>query len=170
MFVSKTYTKEAVEYIAKLCEGGLRDAITLLDKALAYSEELTLQNVVSALGVVDYDCMLSLTDMITDKNIQAMIASVENIYNSGKDIKQFVKQYVQFLLDANKYFVGCSWEYIGIPKLEKYEAWLNDNKENYYSGKIRDLLETMVSLDSKIKYSSSPKYDIEATLLLEMTK
>ncbi|MBR4377324.1 MAG: hypothetical protein IKP50_00340 [Bacilli bacterium] len=166
----KTYSKEAVEYIAKLCDGGLRDGITLLDKCLAYSNELTLQNVVSALGVVDYDCMIELTDIITDKNTQAMIVSVENIYNSGKDIKQFVKQYVQFLLDVNKYFVGCSWEYIGIPKLEKYEAWLKDNCTEYYVNKIRDLLSTMVDLDGRIKYSSSPKYDIEATLLLEITK
>ena len=163
-----TYDEEAIEYIAKLSEGGMRDAITLMDKCLAYSTELTLENVVSALGVVDYDNMFALTDIITDNKPQEMIASIEELYNSGKDIKQFVKQYVQFLLDINKYFIGCNWHYINIPKLESYEKWLKENSNEYYVNKIKELLETMLELDFSIKYSSTPKYDIEAKLLTRM--
>ena len=43
----------ALEYIAKLADGGMRDAITLLDKSLSYSTMLNLDNVVNALGTVN---------------------------------------------------------------------------------------------------------------------
>ena len=48
----------AVEYISKLADGGMRDAITLMDKCLSYSSELTVENIVKALGVADYDTMM----------------------------------------------------------------------------------------------------------------
>ena len=38
--------KEAIEYIAKIADGGMRDAISLMDKCLSFSNELTLENVV----------------------------------------------------------------------------------------------------------------------------
>jgi len=49
------YDSDALEYIAKIADGGMRDAITLMDKALSYSLDLTLENVVKALGVTNYD-------------------------------------------------------------------------------------------------------------------
>ena len=52
---------DALEYIAKIADGGMRDAITLLDKCLSYdSTELTMQTVITALGVMDYSELFSL--------------------------------------------------------------------------------------------------------------
>ena len=39
--IKGTYDLQAVEYIARISEGGLRDALSLLDKCLAYSPDLT---------------------------------------------------------------------------------------------------------------------------------
>ena len=158
----------ALEYIAKIADGGMRDAITLLDKCLGYSTELTLENVVDALGTVDYSVMISLTDSILDNAMEEAITMIETVYASGKDIKQFVKLYTHFLLDVSKYLLHCEWQYINIPRLEEYEKWL-DTLEGVYSGDILDLLDVMVRLDSNIKYSATPKQDIEAELILFMT-
>ena len=62
------YEIEALEYIAKLADGGCRDAITMLDKCLAYPKDLTLENVVKALGTTDYDTMFKLTDYLIDNH------------------------------------------------------------------------------------------------------
>ena len=45
--IEKTYDYDAVEYIAKQAQGGMRDAITTLDKCLQYNNNLSLQNVVT---------------------------------------------------------------------------------------------------------------------------
>lgn len=156
----------SVEYIAKIADGGMRDAITLMDKSLAYSRILTLQNVVNALGTVDYDVMIKLSDAVLKRNMGDVTRVIEELYVSGKDLKQFVKQYTQFLLDVQKYDIGRLWEYMTIPRLADYEKWLEDLKGSDFET-LNNLLSTMINLNTDIKYSSTPKYDIEATLFVE---
>lgn len=158
---------EALEYIAKLSDGGMRDAISLMDKALAYSPELTLENVVQALGTIDYDTMFELATNIIESPEKA-IECVENIYNSGRDIKQFVKQFTQFLIDIQKYDImgDVAWKYMSIPKLTGYEYALAAYSGDKRFPVLLDLLKVFVQLNADIKYSSVPKYDIEAAILL----
>ena len=156
---------DALEYIAKIADGHLRDAITLMDKCLAYSKDLTLENVVKALGTTDYDTMFKLTDRLIYNKASAAIDIIETIYNNGKDLKTFVRQYVQFLLDLDKYGIGCDWCYLQLPRLKEYEEWLNDCGDAECK-EIDFWLSVFVNLNSDIKWSTTPKYDIEATIVI----
>lgn len=165
------YTKEndniveALEYIAKIADGGMRDAITMFDKCLAYSNEITLENVVKTLGTVDYQIMFDLTLAILEKREADMIEIIEDIHGAGKDVKQFIKSYGHFLLDVRKYAIGCDWKYINIPRLSEYETWLKSYADDEI---IESILKTVIKLNSDIKYSATAKLDIEATLLLQI--
>lgn len=157
---------EAVEYIAKLADGGMRDAITLLDKCLAYSIELTLENVIKALGTIDFELMFNLTDTFDSMDgHKKMIEIIESIHNEGKDLKQFIKQYTHFLLDIQKYAIGCDWTYINIPKLDIYENWLKGCNDDDFD-RCNDILKCCMKLNTDIKYSSNPKLDIETAFIL----
>jgi DNA polymerase-3 subunit gamma/tau len=153
----------ALEYIAKLADGGMRDAITLLDKVLAYTKDIELDAVVKALGTVDYDVMFELTDSLIHFSQKDMIQIIEDIHNDGRDLKQFVKQYTHFLLDIQKYAIGCDWKYINIPKLADYEKWLKTCDD---FDACHNILDCCLKLNSDIKYSSSPKLDIETAFIL----
>ena len=159
----------SIEYIAKIADGGMRDAITLMDKVLAYSQILTLENVVKALGTTDYDTMFKLTDYLLQLNgeesTKLALQVIEDIYNDGKDLKQFVRQYVQFLLDLSKWGVGCDWKYLQLPKLKEYEKWLDDCDDMCFKD-INDWLSVFVNLNADIKWSQSAKYDIETAIIL----
>ena len=157
---------ESLEYIAKIADGGMRDAITLMDKCLAYSTTLTLENVVKALGTTDYDTMFKLTDCLIDYKTPKAISIIEDIYNNGKDLKQFVKQYVQFLLDLDKYGIGCDWKYLQLPRLEDYELWLKDCGDREF-GLIERWLSVFVNLNADIKWSQAVKHEIESSIVLE---
>lgn len=163
-----TVEDDALEYLAKIADGGMRDAITLMDKALSYSDNLTLDNVVKALGTTNYDTMFQLTDSFVYPDSAKMMTIVDDIHAQGKDVKRFIKTYIQFLLDVNKYALGCDWKQIGLPHLKEYEKrmdkWLKDNDI------FTDLLNTVIEIDNSIKYSSTPKYDIEARMLLYIEK
>ena len=163
--VDDAHDIDAMEYIAKIADGGMRDAITLMDKCLAYSKDLTLENVVKALGTTDYDTMFKLTDYLIDSKVKLSLALIEDIYNSGKDLKTFVRQYVQFLLDLSKWGIGCDWKYLTIPRLADYEQWLKDCGEREFEF-IRDWLSVFVNLNADIKWSQSVKYDIEASIVI----
>lgn len=156
--------KDAVDYIAKIADGGMRDAITLLDKCLAYSTDLTTENVVAALGTVNYKIMIDLTSAIIIANDQAeTIKIIEEIHRSGKDLKQFVKSYMNFVLDLNKYNCLKSFDYLEIPKIYADEVeYLSTDNES-----CEALLDTLIHLNADIKWDTAPKSMIEATLIME---
>lgn len=156
---------DSLEYIAKIADGGMRDAITLMDKCLAYSKDLTLENVVKALGTIDYDTMFKLTGQLIFYNAKEAVKIIEDIYNNGKDLKIFVRQYVQFLLDLSKWRIGCDWKYLQIPRLKQYEDWLKECDDNNFNA-ISDWLSVFVNLNTDIKWSQSVKYDIEASIVI----
>lgn len=152
----------AVEYIAKIADGGMRDAITLLDKCLAYSTDLTPENVIKALGTVDYTVMFNLLESIIEDRKENIIKSIESVHMEGRDLKQFIKQFTDFILDINKYRVTKSFEFISIPKI--YESELNHSVNTNF--KFLDLLDMMVRLNADIKWEVAPKAMIEATLFI----
>ncbi len=161
--IDKVVDREPLEYIAKIADGGMRDAISLMDKCLAYNSTLTVQNVVTALGTTDYSTMMDIVSAVNNMDAKTAIQIIEELYNNGKDIKQFVRQLVQFLLDAEKWRLGCDWQYITIPKLEECERWL-DKECGSSNSRVATLLDTLIELNSSIKYSSTPKYDFEIAI------
>ena len=155
---------DAVEYIAKIADGGMRDAITLLDKVLSYSTNLTLENTIKALGTVNYDVMMQLTESIYYYDAEKSIKILYDLYNEGKDLKQFVKDYLLFLIDIVMYGRGCDFKYLTIPKIYVYEKFLDELGADEYQV-IDNVLADWVKLNSEIKYSLTPKADIEVILL-----
>ena len=159
---------DALMFIAKLADGGVRLAIQYLEKCLAYSDELTVENVVKALNVTNYDDYIGITNLLSDpSDVASLVARLDEIYASGVDFKQFLKQYVSFVLDVNKTLVlddlDEAFKYINLPRTKEIESWLSaqDNLDFY-----NQLLRHLVKLDADVKYSQNPKVDIEAGLLL----
>lgn len=150
---------EAVEYIAKIADGGMRDGITLLDKCLSYSTELTVENVVKALGVANYDIMFSLLDSLIESKTSLCLEQIDSIYKSGIEMKQFVKTFTEFVLDVCKYGLTKDFGLIKIPNI--YESELDAYGDYEYS-RAKDLLSILIELNAEIKWETSPKYNIEA--------
>ena len=62
--------------------------------------------------------------------------------------------------------MGCDWKYLQIPRLNDYEKWLDElNSEDYDI--LEDILDTFIKLNADIKWSSTPKYDLEAVLMVK---
>ena len=164
--MSKTYDLEAVEYIAKLAEGGLRDAITMLDKCLSFSKELTVDNVVKALGVANYNNMIEITSAFVCGEANNLIVALERIHSDGVDMKQFIRQYLNFVLDIKKWFILGDFKFLQIPQINTIEDFINDiDKEDNMWDSISNLLDIIIKINSAVKYDSNPKYLIEAMLL-----
>lgn len=154
----------AVDYIAKLADGGMRDAITLMDKCLAYSTNLTIKNVISALGTVDYDTMIALTNaIIIARDSADTICIIEEVHRSGKDLKQFIKTYMNFMLDVNKYICLKSFDFLEIPIVHEDDI----NYISGYKNECKELLGTLIKLNADVKWDTAPKSMIEATLIIE---
>ena len=79
--IEKTYDYDAVEYIAKQAQGGMRDAITTLDKCLQYNNNLSLQNVVIVLssGVTPYE-LFDFTVLLLNKDSKKALDMLNSFF------------------------------------------------------------------------------------------
>ena len=97
------YSNEAVNYIAKLANGGMRDAITLLDKALAYSEDVSADNVYKALNLPSYDDYFLLLNALAKKDNVSIANIINQIYNSGVNFVKWFEGFHAFICNIVKY-------------------------------------------------------------------
>ena len=152
---------EALQYIAKVSEGGMRDAISMLDKCLSFTRTLDVSSVVKALGISDYESLNILLAYILCHDSKICIETIEKIYSQGKDLKLFIKQFIQFILDVCKYQIYKSYEYIQIPNTINLEEY---NKADYI--KLIDILDEIIELSNQIKYEQNPKVLIESKIII----
>lgn len=137
----------------------MRDAISMLDKCISYSPEITVENVVKALGISDYESLKELLTWLWLSDRKNCIELIEKIHCQGKDLKLFIKQFIKFILDVCKYQLYNSYNYIQIPNnisiddFKNYDALLN-------------ILDNIIELSNQIKYEQNPKVLIESKILL----
>lgn len=120
-----SYTIDAINYIAKLANGGMRDALTLLDKALAYSNNITIENLSKALNLPNYDDYFALLSAYAKKDNMQIIQIVHNIYNSGVNFIKWFEGFHAFIMNVVKYIFVPNIQLTMIPsyyelKISKY--------------------------------------------------
>jgi len=90
-------TEEAVQEIAYLSEGGMRDALSLLDQLSAGNEEITIDRILSHYGSISSKSITDLLRMIEEKDVMAILNTFEELEKSSADYKVFMKKMVQEL-------------------------------------------------------------------------
>lgn len=158
------WNAEAIEYIAKVSNGGMRDAITLMDKCLSLSPDLTLENVLKTIGGEDYNTFILFLTALQNKEKGTAITTIENVYNAGKDVKQFMKDFAKFVLEVEKYALYKNFDYISLPNT------LVNELEQLIDDSLFDVMDFVVSLNSQIKWDSDPKTLIELSILIYCNK
>lgn len=156
-------SSDVIEYIAKLANGGMRDAVSMLDKCLGLTNRLELEQAVKTLGSINYETMFDLFFAMYNCDEKKVIEIVDGVYNAGRDLKLFIKQYTNFLADICKYKLFESFDYVRVPKvyIDQMERCKNSDNEV-----LKTLLDKVNELNSKIKYESQVLPVIETELLL----
>lgn len=156
--------EESIDYISKISSGGMRDALAMLDKCSGYSSDLSINNVLEALGNYSYQSFFDLTNAIIDGNEPIVINLINSFYNSGNDLKLFVEQYLNFVLDLAKYCLFKDLSVTMIPlSMEdkvKYTTGIENNRHYFNS-----LTDKILNIKNTIRYDSNMKTTIEIMLL-----
>lgn len=139
------YDDEALEFIAHKSEGGLRDALSLLDKAISYGE-LTMDNILHALGDIDSKGYLGLLQSIENQNTLDGINIIIQIENKGIDSKIFVLDFVSYLKNIILHINGIT---SSDPSIVEGSKLTSDTKAAY-------IIEQLSIAYQEIKYSPQP--------------
>lgn len=160
--------EESCDYISKISNGGMRDAIALLDKCSGYSSNLNINNVLYSLGNYSYDVFFNLVNSVIDGDCDKVLSILSDIHSQGNDLKLFVDQFLVFCLDVSKYviFKDCSLTKIPVSMKDRLDSSVNfDNAIEYYLYMVDKILE----LKNMIKQDSDIKSTIEV-MFLQMTR
>ncbi len=87
-----TLTEDAASLIARLSDGGMRDAISLLDQCASFSNEITAQTVVDAAGVAGRDDLFALTDCVIRTDAAGAIEQIGVLYEKAKDLSVLLSE------------------------------------------------------------------------------
>lgn len=96
--------EDALYEIARISDGGMRDAINFLDQLVAYdNKKITLDDIYKVNGSVSYSDIYLLLKYIVDNDKIEIIKFFDTFDNSGKDINKFVSELILFLKDVILY-------------------------------------------------------------------
>ena len=149
------FTDEAIEYISKMSDGGLRDAIANLEKVADYGE-INIENTLTCLGSYSHSMFFKLVNSIIDGIDADVLSIIEDVYNSGSDLKLFVEQFLNFTLDVAKYAIFKNCKLIKIPSSMEPDlknATAIENASQYYMYLVNRILELkqMLKNDTAVK-------------------
>lgn len=159
-----TNYKESTNYISKIVDGGMRKAISYLEKVSNLSTNISLENTLKVLGDYSYDIMFNLTNSIIDCDEIKLISIIDNLYFKGEDLKLFLNQYIDFILDVNKYCItkNISITKIPITKQNDLNFLINVENANKY---FKWLMNNLFDLKNIINYDDNIKNTITIKLL-----
>lgn len=84
-----TLSNEASFLIAKLSDGGMRDAISLLDQASAFSNNITEDVISSAVGIAGREYLFNALDYIKNKEVSKLFELLDTLYMQSKNLSVF---------------------------------------------------------------------------------
>ena len=91
--------KDAARMLAKLAQGGMRDAISLLELCAGARREVTPQTVEDAVGLTGRDAMMKTVHAIISRDYDALFAQIAEVVRSSKDIAIFWQDLISLYRD-----------------------------------------------------------------------
>lgn len=156
------------DLLSKTSHGCMRDAIMKLDQCADLSTDLSLEIVKPVLGVLSYEAMFNLTWALQDKDEARVLSIINTLYNSGKELKNFIEVYLEFVLDLVKFNlirdINCTSipSYLATETNPVVQQTLNFPEIKTW---LNDLTDLLLKIKLETKYDSFYKSTIEAFLI-----
>lgn len=156
--------REAAELIAKTADGGMRDALSLLDQCIAFSENVTLDIVSGAAGIAGREPVFDIMEAVADKNAGRAAEVIDELYGMSKDmqklcdelISQFRNVMIAKAVPNNINLLACMPS-----ELERIKALA----DRLSLEEIMHILEILQAGNERIARVSSKRVEIEMCLL-----
>ena len=165
-----TNYEDTCELISKLCDGCMREALTVLDQCADMSTDLSLENSKMVLGEAPFERMLKLTNCLISQREEFVLLAIETLAAEGRDLKQFVDDYLSFILDLTKYIL---FRNIGLTNIPAYleaseDPMISVASTVNFEGALtwfNNLTDRLLEIKAAVKNDTSIKATIEAYLI-----
>lgn len=158
--------EKALRYVAKAADGAMRDALSLLDRCIAFypGELLTYDNVLEVLGTVDTEVFGRLLRAVRTGDVASAMRILDDTVMRGRDLAQFVIDftwYLRNLLLAKS--VDTPEEFLDITS-DQMEGFLAEAKETETETLVR-YINVCSDLTNRIRYAGAKRVMVEVELI-----
>lgn len=157
--------QDAATIIARRANGGLRDALSILDQVVSYKgQEVSKQDVLDILGIVDHIFLASLMDKVIDQDTSSIIKLLNAALNEGKEAPQIAREMSLYLRDLLLYVsIGNAANFYvadkeTITSMDKQKAKINRSK-------LIEALRVMMDTVERLKFSEGQRFLLEMGFL-----
>ncbi len=157
-----TAEDEALLWIARESTGSLRDAYTLFDQVVAFSNgKLTAALIREKLGVVGHEAIDALVEACTKGEHAQVFSTLDDILQRGVSVEQLVVDLAEYYRSLLLIKSGIDKESLVGHGLERFSAV---NREQLSLPQIHHALELLLGLYRDIRFSVSPRFELETLI------
>ncbi len=151
--------EEALLWISREATGSLRDAYTLLDQAISFSEKnITLAKIKEKLGIVGMDELNSIFRLFAASDSGAVLEMTDEILSRGVAVEQFVINLVEYF--RNILFLQHDLKHEGILGFS-YKSFPEDLLNTLTAQQIEKGIELLLDLYRKLRFSLNQRFELE---------
>lgn len=172
-FISKKenvkFDDSALSLIALNSRGSFRDAESLLDECMSFTNEKSViktEDIKDLLGIVEVAEISKFVDFLVAKNTKEAILFLNSIIDNGVDLQEFTKTLVfylrqELLLRIDPNFLNLQNSGLSNAELEKMKA----QTATLTQKDLQNMLEFFIDAENKIKYSAVPQLPLELAVI-----
>ena len=158
--------ERAIRYIAKVADGSMRDALSLLDQCIAFylGQKLTYNNVLEVLGAVDTDVFSKLLREILSKDIPKVLRTVEELIMQGRELGQLASDFTWYLRNLLLAKSSDNMEDVLDVSTENL-AQLKEEAQMIEFEELLRYIRIFSELSNQLKYATQKRVLLEVTLI-----
>lgn len=154
----------ALEMIAKAADGSMRDALTLLDQAYSFSNDITGEDLQSLLGLPETEVITNLCETILTGDISRTLSIIKELTDRGSDLRQLTRELVEHF--RNIAIVKVTEDAEGLLEFSPEEAQrLERHASDVSIEELTLLLTELLKLEGEVRNAINPRYTLELGLL-----
>jgi DNA polymerase-3 subunit gamma/tau len=157
--------EEGLRLLAREAGGSMRDALSLLDQVMAYSEgEVTEDQVLDSLGAIDRKVIFDLSSALLASNVIAALDLLEELYNYGHDLKRLYRQ----MLSHFRHLILVKMGQTGPPLIDVpvHDITLMKRQvEDVSLESVNQLFAVLFAGEAGIRLAAQPKLALEALFI-----
>ncbi|MFC4324337.1 DNA polymerase III subunit gamma/tau [Litchfieldia salsa] len=155
---------EALQVVARAADGGMRDALSLLDQVISFSEgEVSLEDVLTITGSVSHLFLTDIVSAINQQDIHTALKALDGMMENGKDPVRFLEDLIFYYRDMLLYQTAPQLEEVLQRQAidEEFESLARDmNRDSIY-----EVIEILNKSQQEMKWTNHPRIFLEMALV-----
>jgi DNA polymerase-3 subunit gamma/tau len=159
--IERIVTSEALKIIAQKSEGGLRDALSILDQCLLLDGDIGVEQVYQVLGMVGEEYSAQLFDILLTRDYGQALGLLTEGINQGRDPRQILKEFMEYLRQVLLYASTHQVPFVAPQLKEK----LADHSDKAGMKLILNWISILLQGEGQLKYATNARLAAEMLIV-----